>query len=325
MLTVPPDLALRYDAALERAAIEPAHLAHYMKWLRYYLDFCDKYRFNPEDRNSLPHFDRKLEEKGQADWLRGQARRAVSLYYDMTTPSGRAPASAVKPVETETARDQSRVATPRIPARPPDAPQRTVSNPASAADLRQHSQKPQPVDSPGGKPSSGASMAPVVPSTPRSVGDTAKTVTAPKRTGASWIGLYDRLESAIKVRHYSPKTLQAYRSWTRQLQNFTRSKAPELLSMEDVKAFLSALAVERKVSASSQNQAFNALLFLFSHVLEKEFGTVEGVVRAKRRPYIPVVLSREEVDQLLRQLSEPYDLVAKLLYGCGLRLFECLN
>jgi integron integrase len=92
--------------------------------------------------------------------------------------------------------------------------------------------------------------------------------------------------------------------------------------MEDVKAFLSFLAVEKKVAASTQNQAFNALLFLFRHVLEKEFGQVEGVVRAKRKPYIPVVLSRKEVDRVIGHLRPPYDLVAKLLYGCGLRLFE---
>jgi integrase len=67
------------------------------------------------------------------------------------------------------------------------------------------------------------------------------------------------------------------------------------------------------------------LLFLFKHVLEKKFGKVEGVVRVKRRPYIPVVLSREEVDRVIRHLEYPYDVVAKLLYGCGLRLFECLK
>lgn len=95
--------------------------------------------------------------------------------------------------------------------------------------------------------------------------------------------------------------------------------------MDDVKGFLSFLAVDKKVAASSQNQAFNALLFLFKHVLEKQFENVEGVVRAKRTKYIPVVLSRAEVDRVLRFLEYPYDLVVKLLYGCGLRLFECLN
>jgi integrase len=83
--------------------------------------------------------------------------------------------------------------------------------------------------------------------------------------------------------------------------------------------------LQDKVAASSQNQAFNAVLFLFKHVLEKEFGKVKGVVRAKRKPYIPVVLSRKEVDRVIGQLEDPYDLVTKLLYGCGLRLFECLK
>src|SRR5437867_2795475 len=146
-----------------------------------------------------------------------------------------------------------------------------------------------------------------------------------KMTGASWVAVYDRLKAAITIRHYSPKTLQAYKLWTRQFQTFAKSKDPHLVSMEDVRGFLSFLAVERQVAASSQNQAFNALLFLFKHVLEKEFGKVEGVVRAKRRPYIPVVLSREEVDRVLGHLEYPYEVVAKLLYGCGLRLFECLK
>jgi len=145
------------------------------------------------------------------------------------------------------------------------------------------------------------------------------------RTGQSWITVYEQLETAIKVRHYSSKTLKSYRSWARKFQGFTRSKTPDELSAEDVKAFLSFLAVEKQVSASTQNQAFNALLFLFRHVLQKEFGKVEGVVRAKKRPYIPVVLSRKEVDGLIACIEPPYDLVAKLLYGCGLRLFECLQ
>jgi len=146
-----------------------------------------------------------------------------------------------------------------------------------------------------------------------------------KLTGANWVWVYDNLTAAIKVRHYSPKTLQAYKIWTQKFQTFTKSKDARSLTMDDVKSFLSFLAVEKKVAASTQNQAFNALLFLFRHVLEKEFGKVEGVVRAKRRAYIPVVLSREEVNRVIVHLEYPYDLVAKLLYGCGLRLFECLK
>ena len=138
-----------------------------------------------------------------------------------------------------------------------------------------------------------------------------------------WV--YDGLTSAIKVRHYSPKTLQAYQIWTQKFQTFTKSKDPQLIAMDDIKGFLSFLAADKKVAASSQNQAFNALLFLFRHVLEKDFGKVEDVVRAKRKPYIPVVLSRDAVDRIIARLNAPYALVVKLLYGCGLRLFECLQ
>lgn len=140
-----------------------------------------------------------------------------------------------------------------------------------------------------------------------------------------WPELYDRLTAAIQVRHYSAKTLKSYRSCARKLQGFTRNKPPAELAVDDVKAFLTHLAVDKQVSASSQNQAFNALLFVFRHVLGKEFEQVDGVVRAKKRPYVPVVLSREEVQRVLSHLAPRFDLPAQLLYGRGLRLFECLK
>lgn len=139
-----------------------------------------------------------------------------------------------------------------------------------------------------------------------------------------WAKIYTDLDSAITIRHYSPKTYKSYAGWVRQFQHFTHEKAPESLTADDVKSFLTNLAVKRKVAASTQNQAFNALLFIFKHILHKEF-KVEGVVRAKQKKYIPVVLSREEIDRILENLPDPYDLVVKLLYGCGLRLFECLQ
>jgi site-specific recombinase XerD len=113
-----------------------------------------------------------------------------------------------------------------------------------------------------------------------------------KVSGASWVGEFNRMGEEIALRHYSPKTLRSYCGWMRKLQTFTKSKSPELLTTEDVKAFLTSLAVHHSVSASTQNQAFNALLFFFRHVLNKDFGQLDGVVRAKRSKYIPVVLSR---------------------------------
>ncbi len=144
-------------------------------------------------------------------------------------------------------------------------------------------------------------------------------------SGADWRWVYIKLEEQIKVRHYSDKTLKSYRGWIRQFQTFVKSCDATTVDTEMVKSFLTFLAVKRQVSASSQNQAFNGLLFLFRHILNKNFGKVDGVVRAKQRKNIPTVLSRKEVDRIVSELKLPYSLVAQLLYGCGLRLFECLK
>ena len=144
-------------------------------------------------------------------------------------------------------------------------------------------------------------------------------------TNADWTSVYNDLNAEIKLRHYSPKTLSSYRGWTRQFQGYTKSKDPKLLSSSEVKDFLTFLAVKKKVSASSQNQAFNALLFFYRHVLKNEFGDMKDIPRAKRRQYIPAVLTRDEIDTIIASLSEPYNLVVNLLYGCGLRLTECLD
>ena len=140
-----------------------------------------------------------------------------------------------------------------------------------------------------------------------------------------WEIALDSIKNEILLRHYSKKTLKAYALWAEKFRYFTENKLPESLTPEDVKEFLTFLAVKKKVSASSQNQAFHALLFFFRHVLKKEFGKIDGVVRAKRKPYIPVVLSRQEIDLVVENLQYPYNLVVKLLYGCGLRLSECMK
>jgi len=129
----------------------------------------------------------------------------------------------------------------------------------------------------------------------------------------------------IKVRHYAKSTLRTYTNWIERFQSFTKSKETALLSSADMKDYLTFLAVKCKVSASTQNQAFNALLFFYRHVLEFDSIEIKDVPRAKRRSYIPVVLSREEIDAIIENLEYPHDLVVYLLYGCGLRLFECLN
>ena len=137
--------------------------------------------------------------------------------------------------------------------------------------------------------------------------------------------LLDQLRNAIRLKHYPLNTETAYVSWAKRYILFHHKRHPNEMDARYIQAFLTDLAVNRNVAASTQNQAFNALLFLFKHVLRREFGEINGVVRAKRKPYIPTVLSRAEIDLIFDHLDEPVVLIAKLLYGCGLRLFECLN
>ena len=140
-----------------------------------------------------------------------------------------------------------------------------------------------------------------------------------------WRALFVSLSDAIKVLHYSPNTYKTYAHWITKFQAFTIDVEPDYITIEHVKSFLTHLAVDCDVAAATQNQAFNALLFLFRHILKKEFGKIRGVVRAKRTKYIPIVLTREEVDNIFVYLEHPYSLFVKMLYGCGLRKFECLQ
>jgi integron integrase len=145
------------------------------------------------------------------------------------------------------------------------------------------------------------------------------------RTNAAWPVVEAKLKDEILLRHYSPKTLQAYMGWLRKFRGFMANADPTTVTGAEVKRFLADLAVRQQVSASAQDQAFNALLFLFRHVLTRDLGDLSGTPRAKRRKYIPTVLSRREVDVLLAELREPYALLAMLMYGCGLRLSEAAN
>lgn len=146
-----------------------------------------------------------------------------------------------------------------------------------------------------------------------------------KSSSPGWDALVDKLADEIKTRHYSRKTLKAYADWCRNFQGYLRNKPTEELSEADVKAYLTHLAVKCRVAASTQNQAFNALLFLYRHILKRDFGDHKDIPRAKQSRYIPVVLSRKEIDAVVKHLEYPYSLVVKLLYGCGLRLFECMK
>ncbi len=137
--------------------------------------------------------------------------------------------------------------------------------------------------------------------------------------------LLDRLRAAVRARHYSRRTEEAYVAWVRRYVVFHGKRHPDELGEAEINAFLSDLAVTRKVSASTQNQALSALLFLYRDVLGRAVDSLGDVVRARRPARLPVVLTRDEVRRVLANLSGREKLVATLLYGAGLRLLDALR
>ena len=137
--------------------------------------------------------------------------------------------------------------------------------------------------------------------------------------------LLDQLRQAVRRRRYSPRTEEAYVYWARCFIVFHHKRHPTEMGQAEVVAFLSWLAVQRKVSASTQNQALSAILFLYRNVLDREIGWLEGIVRARQPHRLPVVLGRDEVRAVLAQLEGAPRLMAALLYGAGLRLLECAS
>jgi integron integrase len=137
--------------------------------------------------------------------------------------------------------------------------------------------------------------------------------------------LLDRVREALLARHRSPRTVEAYVRWCRRYILFHGKRHPHELGSDEIRAFLTHLAVEERISASTQNQAFAALLFLHREVLGREVGDISDAARARTPQRLPVVLTRDEVRALLAQLARVEWLVVALLYGAGLRLLEALT
>lgn len=284
MLQVPGELQQQFDERIIQKFIPNQNRPYFRKWLKYYLDFCYKYRLPADDQQSLPIFIKKLQEKKQQEFQVKQAVYAISIYYEIIKNKycGEDKQAMVLKIEPQTI--SAKVLS--------DESKFTPAN-ATTLSVKEITAKPIVIN------------------------------TEPQKE-CSWVSAYEGLKNEIKVRHYSPKTFKTYRDWLSKFQTFIRSKNLEALTDQDLKDFLTFLAVQKNVAASTQNQAFNALLFFFRHILKKEPGKITAT-RAKRKPYIPVVLSRDEINLILTNLQSPYSLIVKLLYGCGLRLFECLN
>lgn len=139
-----------------------------------------------------------------------------------------------------------------------------------------------------------------------------------------WEAAFNVLEDSFAIGQYALTTRKSYRGWIRGWKGFCADQAPGDLSSELAAGYLTHLARVKRVSAATQNQAFNALLYFFKHVLNREFNP-EGVIRARKTKYVPQTLTREEISAIADRMDERYALLLKLLYGCGLRLGEALE
>ncbi len=140
-----------------------------------------------------------------------------------------------------------------------------------------------------------------------------------------WSALAKKMREQLRLRQRSLSTEKTYLIWLRSFQGFVGEKEPSRLEGRDLQDFLSRLAVEKRVSPSTQNQALNALVFFYRHVLEKNIEKELSAVRAKQRRHLPVVLTPREIQSIFDHLSGTSKLMAMLIYGCGLRLQECLR
>lgn len=137
--------------------------------------------------------------------------------------------------------------------------------------------------------------------------------------------LVERMRTVLRTSHYSYRTEQSYLDWARRFMRFHGRRHPRQMGKREVEQYLSHLAVDRNVAPATQNQALNAILFLYRKVLDVELPWLDEVIRAKPRSRIPVVLSISEVREVLGGLPYPHDLVVRLLYGSGLRISEALR
>lgn len=259
------EILYRYHSTLRGLGVSDGVMAHYVKWVRYFLDYEAKYGDGAPRERVIDGFVEKLASKGQSGGLCEQARRAVEVFLGMGGGEGCVG----------------------------EAGDRGVAE--------------SPGDYAGEGMGSKSSVA----------------VEAGSRRG--WKEMETAFVGEIKRRNYSPKTMKTYLSWVQRFGQFTKFMPVGEVSDEDAKNFLTDLAVNGHVVASTQNQAFNALLFLFRHILKREYDLKDRVVRAKRTKYIPTVLTRPELDEILKELKFPYHLIVSILYGCGLRLSECLE
>ncbi len=145
------------------------------------------------------------------------------------------------------------------------------------------------------------------------------------KDNSTWKNIIFNMREEIRLQNKSLQTERSYIYWVKKFSDYSSYKEPESVNQDDVKAFLTYLAIEKSVAISTQKQSFNALLFLFRHIFDKKILNLDSVIKSRVKKRLPLVLSQLEIVEIIKHLNNPYKLMAEIIYGGGLRLSECLN
>jgi integron integrase len=305
-LDTEPKWPAGYIAALRASGAQEKTISHCVAWVRRFFD-----KFPGRRRRDLgrPEIEKFLTEvarvTGVLNWHVQQARDALEVYYEQFRGIRLAPRPDLSaPAVSSRPSPDSAIAS-AVPGKSPEAEERYSRQPAAA----------KPIPTPGTHlvraPRHDAASAAVMP-----VVGTAR---------VDWKALEDRLRECLRVEHYSYRTEQTYIMWIERYVAFHGWRKPSALSAPDVHAFLKYLAMEREVSSSTQNQALNAIVFLYKKALGIELGDFSEFPRARRGLRLPVVASKNEIKAVLDRLRGRELLIGRLLYGTGMRMNELLR
>lgn len=312
-----PTCLARLQSLLNQAVPARHRHSHYLRWVRQYL-VAQTQSGHPL---SVEVFLKQIKQRYNSTFMYEQARHALALYQKVRFEEQPQPQPHHARALPKSRSVKSPTASPQK-ALPPKA------LPPKARAPHPESSPPVPfVRKPPVAPR--ASRGPLPQSYQGSQSNQGNQSNQGSQIKSLWQRAFEQQRLEIELRHYSKRTLKLYTYWAKRLQRFVGSEtSPLALNEAHVKAFLGDLAIEQKLAASTQNQAFNALLFFFKHGLDRPLQELKGIPRAKRRRKPPVLLSQSEVATILKALPrhglQNYRLVVQMLYGCGLRLKEVL-
>ena len=266
MFKITSALQTQFEVCLRNKGIPEKTYGLYKKWLRYYLDFCQKYNFPQKQKESLPHFLKKLQEKRQTKAQQEQAVHAIALYYELLDTKDSVPTPNPSQEGKELTIDnwQLSIVNSRASSQEGNVVAAARRNSLSSrVKTREESAHHPGLSHMKAQSSPTVSSPPEPPSAERASAeppDKKDSLSHQTKTGkgASWKAEYGRLAEALQSRGYAPTTSKKYTRWVRKFQAFTRSKPPELLSSTDVREFLESLTMKRRMTLSSLNQVFDA-------------------------------------------------------------------